>query len=102
MSKSKVKPYCPHCNRYINHKNECKKYTEEAEEKYNKKLEELEVAREAAEEEQKQLDEDLKQFSTQFPRVAKHYENELLKLNDTIEDMKWEIEKLKYPDNNSY
>lgn len=100
--------FCPHCKKYVKHKVQCKKFTQEVEDAHNAYLAELakiqaEKAKKDAEEKAK-LDADVTNFKAQYPALWNYFQKK-------FQDYEYRISEAEYSasqnhghhnDNNSY
>ena len=83
---------CPYCKKLVKHKTQCKKYTKELEDIYNKQQEEAAIAATIVAAEKAKLDEEIEKVRQQFPFVVDHFQKRLEQLEYRISELESELE----------
>lgn len=80
-----VRQRCPHCNKQVKHKKQCKKFDADVEKRYQAQLKRETAEREAyarrVAEEKRLFDEEVARFREQYPRIWQFIESKIQEYN---------------------
>ena len=90
MSSKQKLPYCIYCDKYVYHrpKETCKQYTEEKEDNYMKRLQEIKEKERIENENKQRLAEEMKKFSTDYPYLSSYFQKKFEELENEIYRLK--------------